>query len=175
MLCSCFVVAHHIIQVNMGVSWKGRNTDGLFETLLCWHHDSHKLFPCQNHDDDDVDVNIKVIDSFNHLPMSLSKLPQAFGLSELKKGYFPYMFNTLNNQNCVGSYPDVKLYSPELMSSEHRTTFLIWYAGKKDDVFDFKQEMLDYCRSDVDILRRACMKYIINRVNEQCNNMVLIR
>ena len=49
------------------------------------------------------ELNIKVIDSFNHLPMSLSKLPGAFGLNELKKGYSPHLFKTLENQNYVGS------------------------------------------------------------------------
>ena len=72
-------------------------------------------------------MNIRVIDSFNHLPMTLSKLPRAFGLSELKKGYF----NTKANQNYVGDYPDAKFYSPEFMSAESRTAFLKWYAEKK--------------------------------------------
>ena len=35
------------------------------------------------------DLHIKVIDSLNFLPMKLSKLPKAFGLKELKKGWFP--------------------------------------------------------------------------------------
>ena len=69
-------------------------------------------------------LNIKVIDSFNHLPMSLSKLPQSFGLTELKKGYFPHLFNTLENHNYVGPYPPTKFYSPEFMSAENRTKFL---------------------------------------------------
>ena len=42
-------------------------------------------------------LNIKVIDSFNHLPLNLSKLPHAFGLTELRKGYFPHLFNRVQN------------------------------------------------------------------------------
>ncbi|KFM64530.1 hypothetical protein X975_14604, partial [Stegodyphus mimosarum] len=38
-------------------------------------------------------LNIRVIDSLNFLPMALAKLPGCFGLSELKKGYFPHLFN----------------------------------------------------------------------------------
>ncbi|XP_035217350.1 uncharacterized protein LOC118190704 [Stegodyphus dumicola] len=34
-------------------------------------------------------LNIRVIDSLNFLPMALAKLPGCFGLTELKKGYFP--------------------------------------------------------------------------------------
>ena len=44
------------------------------------------------------DLHIKVIDSLNFLPMKLSKLPKAFGLKELKKGWFPHFFNTRESQ-----------------------------------------------------------------------------
>ena len=37
-------------------------------------------------------MGIKIIDSINFIPMSLSKMPKTFGLSELKKGYFPHFF-----------------------------------------------------------------------------------
>ena len=30
---------------------------------------------------------------------------------------------------------------------------------RKDEVFDFRKEMLEYCRSDVDILRQTCLKF----------------
>lgn len=38
--------------------------------------------------------NVRVIDSFSFIPMALSKMPKTFGLDELKKGYFPHLFNT---------------------------------------------------------------------------------
>ena len=56
-------------------------------------------------------LHMKVIDSLNFLPMKLSKLPEAFGLEELKKGWFPHHFNTRENQNYVGPYPEAKLWS----------------------------------------------------------------
>nr|XP_042912384.1 uncharacterized protein LOC122272597 [Parasteatoda tepidariorum] len=37
---------------------------------------------------------MRIIDSLSFLPMSLAKLPKSFGLQELKKGYFPHLFNT---------------------------------------------------------------------------------
>jgi hypothetical protein len=49
---------------------------------------------------------IKFIDSYNFLPSALAKMPVAFGLSELKKGYFPHFFNTAENQHYMGPYPD---------------------------------------------------------------------
>ena len=36
-----------------------------------------------------VNLNIKLLDSLNFLSMALSRLPQSFGLEELRKGYFP--------------------------------------------------------------------------------------
>ena len=34
-------------------------------------------------------LHIRVIDSLNFLPMKSSALPKAFGINELKKGFFP--------------------------------------------------------------------------------------
>jgi hypothetical protein len=55
--------------------------------------------------------DIKFIDSYNFLPFALAKMPSAFGLSELKKGYFPHFFNTTANQNYVGPYPAAHYYN----------------------------------------------------------------
>ena len=49
---------------------------------------------------------VSFIDSLNFFPMALSKLPEAFGLGELTKGFFPHLWNTLENQNYVGAIPD---------------------------------------------------------------------
>ncbi|XP_065208479.1 uncharacterized protein LOC135837206 [Planococcus citri] len=35
--------------------------------------------------------------------------------------------------------------------------FKDWYKAHQDDVFDFQKELREYCDSDVDILRRACI------------------
>ena len=37
--------------------------------------------------------SIKCIDSLQFLPMGLARLPEAFGLKELSKGFFPHLFN----------------------------------------------------------------------------------
>ena len=51
---------------------------------------------------------VKIIDSYNFIPLALAKCPKTFGLLELKKGYFPYLFNTIANQNAKDiPYPDV--------------------------------------------------------------------
>ncbi len=104
-------------------------------------------------------LNINVIDSLNFLPMKLASLPQAFGLNELKKGYFPHFFNLDENQDDKNVYPDAKYYGVDYMSKGDRKEFYKWYETKKNEIFDFKTEMLEYCRSDVDILRKACIEF----------------
>jgi hypothetical protein len=42
--------------------------------------------------------NLTFLDSLNFLPMKLAKIPSAFGLEELCKGYFPHLFNRVENQ-----------------------------------------------------------------------------
>ncbi|GBM11143.1 hypothetical protein AVEN_243014-1 [Araneus ventricosus] len=69
-------------------------------------------------------LHIRVIDSFNFLSMSLSKIPGCFELSELKKGYFPHLFNSKENQSYVGSYPDPKYFNPDAISGAARAPFL---------------------------------------------------
>ena len=44
-------------------------------------------------------------DSFCFLPFSLASFPKAFELVDLKKGFFPHLFNTPENQSYVGLIP----------------------------------------------------------------------
>ena len=62
-------------------------------------------------------LDLKFIDSFNYLPFALSKMPSAFSLTELKKGYFPQFFKTEANHNYVGPYPAASFYNPDDMTS----------------------------------------------------------
>ncbi|KAK5638665.1 hypothetical protein RI129_012960 [Pyrocoelia pectoralis] len=104
--------------------------------------------------------NIKLLDSLNFFPMSLAKLPKAFGLAgNFKKGFFPYHFNTAENQNYVGKYPDIKYYNPDAMTTDDREKFINWYNENKDSVFDMQKEIVSYCISDVNILTLACIKF----------------
>lgn len=91
-------------------------------------------------------LRIRVIDSFNFLPMPLSRMPSCFGFTELKKGYFPHFFNTRENQEYVGPLPEVTYYSPDSMSTKARTSFLNWHKEHQKDDFIFQEEILAYCR-----------------------------
>ena len=99
-------------------------------------------------------LHIKVIDSLNFLPMKLSALPKAFGLEETK-GWFPHYFNTKENQNYVGPYPEANYYGYDFISEKEREALLEWLKHRKCEVFDFRKQMKKYCGNDVDILRQA--------------------
>ena len=105
--------------------------------------------------------NMKFIDSLNFIPMGLSKFPKTFGMAELCKGYFPHLFNKEENQDYVGPIPPVPYYSPNTMKPEARESFLAWHKEQResDYTFCFKEEIIKYCRSDVDILRKCCMEF----------------
>jgi hypothetical protein len=104
-------------------------------------------------------LNLTFLDSLNFLPMKLAKIPDAFGLKELRKGYFPHLFNTRDNQTYVGPYPDLHYYGYDYMSASERKKLAEWHKTKMYEQFHFQEEMLQYCRSDVDILRRGCMAF----------------
>ena len=105
-------------------------------------------------------LSIRFIDSLNFLQMPHKLFPKTFGMNELKKGYFCHYFNKECNQNYVGLMPSKKHYGYNQMKPDERSKFLKWYEGRVSEnyVFDLKNEILEYCRSDVDILRRGIMK-----------------
>ncbi len=92
--------------------------------------------------------------------MALSKLPRMFQIPELCKGHFPHLYNRKENQRKVLKHiPEPKYYNPDGMKSEDRKCFYEWYKDNKNSTFDLQKELLKYCRSDVDILRRCCLKF----------------
>ena len=106
------------------------------------------------------ELSIRFIDSLNFLLMQLKSFPKTFGMNELKKGYFPHYFNKKSNWNYRGPIPSKKHYGYNQMKPDERAKFLKWYDDRVSEnyVFDFQKEIIEYCRSDVDILRRGMMK-----------------
>ena len=105
--------------------------------------------------------NIKFIDSLNFIPMGLAKFPKTFAQPELCKGYFPHFFNKDENQDYVGPIPCQDDYGVNYKKAAEREAFMSWHQEQVDNnyVFDFRHEILKYCRSDVDIMAKCCMLY----------------
>ena len=107
------------------------------------------------------DWNIKFIDSINFIPMALAKFPKTFGQDELCKGYFPHAFNKDENQNYVGPIPCQNDYGVNFMKPGERDAFMAWHDEQvaNNYRYDFREEIIKYCRSDVDILHKCCLQY----------------
>ena len=110
-------------------------------------------------------LNIRMIDSLSFLTMPLSAMPEVFMLEGIRKGTFPYKFNVPENYSYKGSYPDPHYYGVEQMKPRARETFLKWHSEQSGKCFDFKEELLEYCRADVCILEESCMSFRRHIVN----------
>lgn len=100
-------------------------------------------------------------DSLNFFSCPLSALPKMMGIQGVEKGFFPHFFNRKDTQNYVGELPSEIEYGIEDMRTPQREEFLKWYVEEKASgkIFNFAEEMLRYCRSDVSILRQASLKF----------------
>ena len=98
--------------------------------------------------------NLHFLDSLNFLPMSLKSMPKSFDFT-CKKGYYPHFFNTANNLEYVGPYPEPKFYGAEYMSGDERAQILEWFEEQRNKIFCNKQELLAYCMDDVNVLIKA--------------------
>ncbi len=107
------------------------------------------------------DLNVRFVDSLSFLPMALKDFPKTFGEKELKKGFYPHHFNTQDKWDYVGVMPDKEYFHPERMKPKDSKEFHKWYGEKIENnyVWNQKEEMKNYCISDVDILRKCCIQF----------------
>ena len=56
---------------------------------------------------------LRFMDSLSFFQMPLSAFPKTFGLTELRKGYFPHKFNIPDHQSYVGAIPALDYYMPK--------------------------------------------------------------
>ena len=101
---------------------------------------------------------LKFIDSLCFLHMPLASFPSTFNLTELKKGFFPHLFNTPDSQQYVGRIPDLEFYDPDGMMAKKKEELTRWIADQvcRNVSFNFRQKMIDYCKSDVALLKAGC-------------------
>jgi len=55
-------------------------------------------------------INLRIIDSSNFIQGPLANFPKTFGLSKLKKSYFPHLFNTKEDKNYIETIPNKDYY-----------------------------------------------------------------
>ena len=137
--------------------------DGMF--ILKYLYDTHRTVEQQ------ICIGTKVLslstgditfkDSLCFLSFPLSDFPSTFGIDELTKGYFPHKFNPAENQDYEGPMPDKENYDSQGMTEKTNKNFESWYKDKVDNNYQFnsKQEMKQYCISDVKLLKAGYQKF----------------
>ena len=105
--------------------------------------------------------NLIFKDSLSFLNMPLAAFPKTFGLTELKKGFFPHKFSVLEKLNYEGKIPDLCYYAPQHMSKEKKKECETWHAEQvlNGETWNFQKERLEYCKSDVQLLREGCLEF----------------
>ena len=110
----------------------------------------HELYQQQREVTDQLTVGAKVlsfksgpvkfIDSLCFLPMPLASFPSTFNLTELKKGFFPHLFNSPDHQQYVGRIPDLEFYDPDDMMAKKKEELTRWHADqvRRNVTFNFK-------------------------------------
>ena len=124
-----------------------------------------------------VTVGVKVLsftsdrltfkDSLCFLPCPLASFPATFGIEELTKGFFPHLFNKVENQSYEGPIPEMSFYDPEGISAK-REEFEAWHEEKRamNYAFNLKRDMEAYCVSDVKLVKAGCEKFVEEFVDE---------
>ena len=75
---------------------------------------------------DNEGATVRFIDSLSFFTMPLSAFPKTFGLRELKKGFFPHLFNTPENQEYLGPLPAAEHYMLDGMTPDTHQDFNKW-------------------------------------------------
>lgn len=78
-------------------------------------------------------IEIKDLSLF--IPMKLESFPKAFGIKELKKGFFPHSFNKPENFTYIDPYPAKSFYGYDYFSVEKQAEFDQFYESVRDKEF----------------------------------------
>ena len=119
--------------------------------------------------------NLKLKDSMSFLNMPLENFTKTFDLIELKKGYFPNRFNRAEIEDYEGSIPSLKFYETDCMNTIKKKAVEKWHAEEvlKGEVWNFKKELLEYCESEVKLLKEGCLTFATDFEKKCCFNPLI--
>lgn len=105
-------------------------------------------------------VKYRFLDSLNYFAKPLAELPEMFNFPQ-QKGFYPYLFNTPENYLYNGPIPDISYFSPDTRNKKEREALLTWYKRQVKAKVEFvhRDEIIRYCKSDVEILRLASTQF----------------
>lgn len=105
--------------------------------------------------------SVRFIDSCRHITTRLANFPKTFGLgTSVRKGHFPYQFNTMQNIGYTGQIPDKEHFLTARMSKQDFSEFNDWYDEVKDTQYDLEVECRAYTENDVLILKLGLEAYV---------------
>ena len=104
---------------------------------------------------------LKFKDSMSFLNMPLEAFTKTFGITEVKKGYFPHAFNKVENQDYEGPIPALEYYETHTMNTKKKEALEKWHNEQvvEGKTWNFKTELLEYCQSDVKLLKQGCLTF----------------
>ncbi|KAI1289515.1 putative DNA polymerase [Halotydeus destructor] len=106
--------------------------------------------------------NLRFVDSCLHFQQRLANLPGSFNFKDrVVKGYFPHLFNDGTNWLYSGPVPAAHYFGVETMQGDDAKAFLQWHNERSADPspWVFEDEIIKYCRNDVEILLLALQEY----------------
>lgn len=90
---------------------------------------------------------------------SMSFFTMRLPSSSKSKGYFPHLFNADDHQEYIGPLPAEEFYMPDGMFVKDSEAFRHDQMTQASHLLDFHQELLDYCKSDVQFRKQGCLTF----------------
>ena len=118
-------------------------------------------------------IGVRFIDSFSFLPRALKYLGDDFKLpKEDRKGYFPHLFNTPQNQDYSGRIPDRDFFGYRELHEKEKGEFDAWYDQQiqEDKVWTLKTEIIKYCQQDTRVLAK-CLINVRSNFADKCGDL----
>jgi hypothetical protein len=106
-------------------------------------------------------LGITFKDTYLFMSRSLAALPKMFGLPDIGKTYFPHLLDFGEYADYNGVYVSTKFYDVNQMNPMKRAECIAWVEERQKDgsVFNYKQNMIEYCENDVEVLRACGEKF----------------
>ncbi len=89
----------------------------------------------------------------------LGSLPKAYPVQDVAKQFFPHKFHIEENRDYIGPLPSIEEFGYEYMKPDDKRELELWHEEHKNDVFDLKAKLLEYCEADCEVLLKCFLKF----------------
>ena len=119
-----------------------------------------------------ADNNVSFKDSINFIPSSLRSMSSAFGIDELRKGFFPHRlmtkeyFLSAKAQGYKVPKPPREVFRHDFRNNadgkaeqKELSTFLEEFYADPEELWDIRKDAIDYCISDTVLLGKVLEQF----------------